>query len=139
MGYEFIPVFTIELKDKDINLLRRIQHFFKGAGKIHLIKNTNYLVYVVSSVHELESFIIPHFIKYPLLTVKRINFLLFKDIVDLMHKKNHLNLEGAQSIINIRASMNNGVNGKFMDNFPKTVPVALPRVKSLIVTDININ
>lgn len=136
-GYKFIPAFAIELKDKDFKLLYKIQDFFKGAGKVHLIKNKGHALYVVSSVHELESIIIPHFIKYPLLTKKRISFLLFKDIIDLMYNKNHLTLEDAQSIINIKASMNNGVTKKFFNSFPNTIPVVLPKVSSLNVSDIN--
>jgi hypothetical protein len=122
-----------------LKLLYKIQDFFKGAGKVHLIKNKGHAVYVVSSVHELESIIIPHFIKYPLLTKKRISFLLFKDIINLMYNKNHLTLEGAQSIINIKASMNNGVTKNLVNNFPNTVPVILPKVNSLNVSDINID
>nr|AER27908.1 LAGLIDADG endonuclease [Phialocephala helvetica] len=136
-GYKFIPAFAIELKDKDLDLLHKIQCFFKGAGKIHLIKNKGHAVYVVSSIYELDSIILPHFIKYPLLTKKRISFLLFKDIVNLMSKKSHLSLEGAQSIINIRASMNNGVTKNFLNNYPNTVPVVLPSVNSLGANDIN--
>ena len=136
-GYKFIPAFAIELKDKDLDLLQKIQCFFKGAGKIHLIKNKGHAVYVVSSIYELDSIILPHFIKYPLLTKKRISFLLFKDIVNLMSNKSHLTLDGAQSIINIRASMNKGVTKNFLNNFPNTVPVVLPSVNSLSTNDID--
>lgn len=136
-GYSFIPRFSIELKNKDLDLLYKIQDFFKGAGKVHLIKNKGHAAYHVSSVHELESIIIPHFIKYPLLTRKRISFLLFKNIVNLIGKKSHLTLDGAQSIINIRATMNNGATDKFINKFPNTIPVDLPKVSPLSTTDIN--
>lgn len=136
-GYSFIPAFTIELKNKDLDLLYKIQKFFKGAGKVYLIKSKGHAVYHVRSIHELESIIIPHFIKYPLLTRKRISFLLFKDIVRLIGKKSHLTLDGAQSIINMRASMNNGVTENFIKKYPNTVPVDLPKVNPLSVTDIN--
>jgi LAGLIDADG endonuclease len=136
-GIKFIPYFAIELKDKDFDLLYKIQTFFQGVGKIYLIKSKGHAAYAVSSIKELEEVIIPHFIKYPLLTIKRINFLLFKDIITLMYNKNHLSLEGAQAIINIRASINNGVSKEFLDNFSNTIPVVLPKVRSLDVNDIN--
>jgi len=139
IGYTFIPAFSIELKDKDIDLLYEIQTFFKGVGKIHKIKDKGHAVYTVSSINELEEVIIPHFVKYPLLTVKRIAFLLFKDIVHLMYEKTHLTLKGMQSIINIRASMNKGMTGRFLENFPNIVPVTLPKVPPLSISDISID
>jgi hypothetical protein len=138
-GIYFIPAYAIELKDKDLDLLYKIQAFFKGVGRIHRIKGKGHAVYVVSSIPDLMEVIIPHFTKYPLLTVKRITFLLFKDIVELMYKKNHLTLEGAQSIINIIASMNKGRTDKFLRNFPNIniVPVVLPKVNLLSISHIS--
>ena len=113
-GFVFIPSFSIELKDKDLDLLYKIQTFFNGVGKIHKIKSKGHAVYTVSSIKELEKIIIPHFLKYPLLTVKRVTFLLFKEIVNLMYNKRHLTKEGAQYIINMIVSMNNGRTNKFL-------------------------
>lgn len=56
-----------------------------------------------------------------------------------MSKKSHLTLEGAQSIINIRASMDNGITKNFLNNYPNTVPVVLPKVNSLSINDINVD
>lgn len=98
-GIKFIPAFAIELHAKDLNLLYNIQKFFQGVGKIRIIKSKGHAVYVVSSIHELESVIIPHFTKYPLLTIKRINFLLFKDIISLMYNKSHLKLKGGHKLL----------------------------------------
>lgn len=136
-GINFIPAFAIELKDTDTELLYKIKDFFKGAGNVYFIKNKGHGVYVVSSINELNNIIIPHFIKYPLLTVKRINLLLFKEIISLMYKKDHLKLEGAQAVINLRASMNKGVTKEFITNFSNTVPAVLPLVPLLTVKDIN--
>jgi hypothetical protein len=138
-GFSFIPAFSIELKDKDLDLLYKIQTFFQGAGKIHLIKSKGHAVYTVSSIKELEEIIIPHFVRYPLLTVKRVTFLLFKDIIDLMHNKKHLDLKGAQSIINIIVSMNKGRTDKFLSNFSDTVPIVFPKISSLDINDIKID
>lgn len=142
MGIYFIPAYAIELKDKDLDLLYKIQVFFKGVGRIHRIKGKGHAVYVVNSISDLMEVIIPHFTKYPLLTVKRITFLLFKDIVELMYRKRHLTLDGVQSIINIRASMNQGVikhSIKHLETFYKITPVSLPPLNPLSVNDINVD
>lgn len=138
-GFTFIPAFSIELKDKDLGLLYEIQTFFKGIGKIHKIEDKGHVVYTVSSINELEEVIIPHFVKYPLLTIKRVTFLLFKDIVHLMYKKTHLTLEGAQHIINIKASMNKGATDKLLEKFSYVVPVSLPQVNPLNISDISVD
>lgn len=86
--------------------------------------------------------IILHFTKYPILTVKRITFLLFKDIIEFMYRKRHLTLEGIQFIINIRAYMNQGVikhSIKYLENFPNIMPVLIPLLNTLSVNDINVD
>ena len=67
-NWQIVPAFAI---------LYKIKAYF-GVGKIQIIKNRGHAVYVVNFIKDLCNVIIPHFDKYPLLTVKRINFLLFK-------------------------------------------------------------
>jgi len=67
-------------------------------------------MYSVNSVKDIINVIIPHFDKYPLLTQKRADYLLFKSAVLLINDKKHLTLEGLQDIVNIRASMNKGLS-----------------------------
>ncbi len=75
--------FTIGLHSRDIALLRKI-HFFFGVGTIHEYKNKNTVTYTVNSVQDLVNVIIPHFDRYPLITQKRADYLLFKKGVDLL-------------------------------------------------------
>jgi len=56
-----------------------------------------------------------------------------------MYKKTHLTSEGVQSIINIRASMNEGITEKFFGDFSNIVPVTLPEVHPLSINDISID
>jgi hypothetical protein len=51
--------------------------------------------------------IVNHFERYPLLTKKREDFLLFAQVVALMNQKKHLTLLGLHEIISLKASMNN--------------------------------
>ena len=88
-GWYIVPTFAIELSNKDLPLLLRIQEYF-GVGIIHSIKNkghSGHFVFAVNSIKALHDFIIPHFEKYALLTVKRKNFLLFKEVIELMYEK----------------------------------------------------
>ncbi len=106
IGWRVQSIFQIELHIRDLALLLELQQFFGGCGSIIKSKNRNTVRFSVSDIKDLTTFIIPHFEKYPLLTQKSADFLLFKQIVDLMNKKAHLSMEGLLKIINIKASMN---------------------------------
>ena len=62
--------------------------------------------YRVTALQELTDVIIPHFDRYPLITQKKADFILFKKVIDLMNRKEHLTLEGLQKILAIKASIN---------------------------------
>ena len=64
------------------------------------------MIYAVKSLKDLHNVIIPHFTKYPLLTQKRADFLLFKEICSIILENKHYTPEGLQRIINNKASMN---------------------------------
>lgn len=64
----------------------------------------------VSSPKQILNKIIPHFYKSNLITQKQADYLLFKQILMLIEKGEHLKVEGLQSIINIRASLNLGLS-----------------------------
>lgn len=78
--------FQIGLHNKDLDFLLSIKSFFNNIGNIYTKKN-NSAIYTVCSVNFLIDFIIPHFEKYPLITQKYSDFILFKDIVKLIKKK----------------------------------------------------
>ena len=69
------------------------------------------------------NFIIPQFIKYPLLSQKGAYFYLFKQIIDLINTKIHFTEIGLLQIINIRASMNLGLSNLQKVDFTKYKPV----------------
>jgi len=73
--------------------LKGIQSFF-GVGTIKVNKSKNTVLYCVAGQKELIEVIIPHFDKYPLLTQKRADFILFKSIVKLILNKEHLTTDG---------------------------------------------
>lgn len=82
----------------------------------------------VTSPKQILNIIIPHFDKYNLITQKQADYLLFKQIVMLIEQGNHLNNEGIQEIVNIRASLNLGLSEVQKLNFPNTIPATRPSI-----------
>ncbi len=123
-GWRVLPIFAIELDRRDTILLKRIQEFF-GVGTISELNN-GMVTYYVQSFSDLTQVIIPHFTKFPLLTKKRKDFILFSMAVQLLNEKAQSSLEGLQKIINIRASMNKGLPELLNKAFPNTEPVHIP-------------
>ena len=81
--------------------------------------------------------IINHFNKYPLLTQKRADFLLFEKIALLMNNKEHLTDAGLHKIVAIKASMNLGLSEKLSISFPEITPCERPIVNILSIPDPN--
>jgi len=57
------------------------------------------------------------------MTQKRVDYELFKRVLGLMNRKEHLSREGLMKIVNIKASMNLGLSDLLKTNFPNTIPV----------------
>lgn len=67
-------IFSICLHQKDIAILELIKQYFGGIGTFTKAgKNT--IHYRVVSIDKLINIIIPHFVKYPLITQKRADFI----------------------------------------------------------------
>lgn len=116
LGWRIIPSFSIELHGKDLALLKQVQSFF-AVGSIRVRTKNGCVVYSVYSLEALTNIIIPHFNKYPLLTQKRADFYLFKSVIELMNKKEHLTMEGLHKIVSIRASLNKGLTEELKTAF----------------------
>jgi LAGLIDADG endonuclease. len=133
LGWRVQAKFQIGLHERDLDLLLQLQQFFGGIGSIG--KSGNMVFYSVSSVKDLTNTIIPHFLKYSLLTQKAADFLLFKTIVDLIFNKTHLTIEGLNKIINIKASMNTGLSQIVKSKFNNINPVNRPLIKTNNIPD----
>ena len=126
-GWSVIPEFRIELHCRDTLLLRKIQSFF-GVGIISERINRNTVVYSVQSYKDIVNVILPHFDKYPLITQKKADYLLFKQAVNLLNFKAISDIEMVRQIISIRASMNWGLSDTLKTEFISVVPVSRPTV-----------
>jgi hypothetical protein len=126
-GYSLQGCFTINVHEKDKFLLEKIQSFL-GVGNITKLGKES-ISYRVTSIKDLINIIIPHFDKYTLLTQKQADFLLFKSIIELINEKKHLNIEGFEKILSIKASLNLGLSDEFKIAFPKINPIVRPLVE----------
>jgi hypothetical protein len=138
-GWQLEANFTINLHTRDIELLKLIQAYFGGVGRIGKERN-NCRDFSISSLDQILTKVIPrglpassrfsggrsHFEKYPLKTQKYADYLLFKEVVMMMQRREHLTIEGLQKIINIRASINKGLSSLLKEAFPNTVAISRP-------------
>jgi hypothetical protein len=101
-GYGVRVKFQFGLHKKDRALLESIQTYFGGVG--YIIKQTeDSFQYTITSFKDL-TVVLNHFESYPLKTQKQADFLLFKSVLDLMSRKEHLTIKGLHEIVAIRAS-----------------------------------
>ena len=68
--------------------------------------------------------IIEFFDKYPLITQKCEDYVLFKKAYELINNKQHLTLNGLLELIALKASSNWGLNQNLKEAFPNIVPVS---------------
>lgn len=129
LGWRIQAVFSIGLHAKDLVLLKQIQSFFNGIGAISSIKSNGSVTYAITKIEDINDVLIPHFDKYPLISQKKADFLLFKSIVNLTINKSHLSLTGLEKIVGLKASLNRGLSEDLKAAFPNIIPVARPEVE----------
>lgn len=130
-GWAIEPTFEISLHLKDLELLTQIRNYFGDIGSIRIRSNVNMCVFSVRSLNDIVSKIIPHFDNHNLVTQKKSDYLLFKEVILMMQQKEHLTKKGIENIINIRATMNLGLTTTLKEAFPLCVPVKRPVVNKL--------
>ena len=134
-GYGTRASLQIGLHCKDLPLLESIKSFF-GVGDIYKQGNNAYM-FRVCKIKDLQV-IIHHLEEYSLITKKQADYLrLFfffikkkkkkEMIVELMNKKEHTTKEGLNKIIDIKASMNKG-----LDNATNELKVAFPNINAIV-------
>ncbi len=126
--YYVKPSFQIKVHSRDSFLLMNIKHYLGDIGNIYT-SNTDSSFTVKSLDHLLK--IIAHFNDYPLITKKKADFILFKEIIYKIVEGEHLSAKGLQEIVNIRASINLGLSPALKTNFPDTIPVIRPNIENV--------
>ena len=118
-GWEVQLCFQIKLHVRDYPILLRIKHSLGGIGTVS--SNQSSCAFRVKKLSDLIELMI-FFDKYPLITKKHADYILFKQIINLMVNKEHNTLEGIQKIVNIKASLNTGLAENLNKAFPNTIP-----------------
>jgi hypothetical protein len=132
LGFSVVLGFIIGIHKKDLALLESIKAFFDNIGIIS--KNGECFNYTVTKINDIAK-IIEHFDKYPLITQKLADYLLFKQAFNLMCQKLHLTEEGLQKLVAIKASINLGLSTKLKESFPNVIPVKRPLIKDKKIQD----
>jgi uncharacterized protein YjgD (DUF1641 family) len=114
-------------------LLVLLQQYLGGIGSIHLTRSRDVANYSIDSIKDILNLIV-HLEKYPLLTQKAADFLLFKKAVEFVNSKSHLTHEGIKEIVNIKASMNLALSDMLQSEFAGYTPVERPVINYANVT-----
>jgi hypothetical protein len=105
-GFQVLPEFTVVQHQRDIQLLHALKQFF-GCGVVRR-NHAERMAYRVRSLDHLNQKIVPFFEQHPLRSKKKIDFLKFRRIVQLMNKGEHLEADGVEKIKAIASTMNTG-------------------------------
>jgi len=124
-GWRVRALFTLGVKKEDLILLEQVKNYF-GVGSIYDQKG-EVVRYHVTSEKDLE-IIINHFDKYPLISQKLTDFLLFKQCFELKKSGEHLTLDGLTKIVEIKALMNWGLSTKLQEDFNVSLNIERPLV-----------
>ena len=133
LGFAVEAGFSITLHKKDLMILQEIQTYF-GVGYIRNDLN-NKVKFKVESVKDIVNKVIPHFEKYPLITQKLADYILFREVVNMMINKEHLTKKGLNKIVSIKAVINLGLPAELQVYFPDVIPTFRPCVGNKTVPD----
>lgn len=99
--------FSVTQKKHSLQALQSLQIFFKGGG-LRYSRTDNTYKYETRNLSHILQYVLPHFEKVPLQTVKANDFALFRSICLSIHKGDHLNEKGLGSIVSRAYEMNQG-------------------------------
>ena len=105
LGWEFHPSFSVSQNEDRRQVLDLIMEYF-GCGFIRRDWSDKTVKFEIRDHKELMSKIIPHFEKFPLISAKNNDFLLFKTICEMVDLRKHLSKVGFIEIINFAYQMN---------------------------------
>lgn len=114
-GWTIKAIFSIGLHLKDTELLEKIQSYL---GVSILCKHSRDSVqYRAESINDLKV-VIDHFDKYPLVSAKKVDYILFKKAFYTINTKEHLTKQGLLKLVGIKSSLNLGLSAALKKAFP---------------------
>ncbi len=111
-GWEIRPSFSISQNRNRSQVLEMLKTYF-DCGSLRPDRSDNTIKYEIRSLSDLINRVIPHFEKYPILSLKRKDFDLFAKVCYLMLLGEHLTRSGFNSIIDLSYQMNESGKRKY--------------------------
>jgi LAGLIDADG endonuclease len=103
-GFQVLPEFTVVQHERDVQVLQALKSHF-GCGVVRK-NNGDRMAFRVRGHEHLSKNIVPFFEKHQLKSRKRVDFVKFREIVNLMNDGAHLTGEGVKRIRTITEEMN---------------------------------
>jgi hypothetical protein len=115
VGWEVRPSFSVSQNGDRAEVLYALQAHF-GCGSIRPDRSDKTLKWETRKLDELVGRVIPHFIRYPLLSAKRLDFERFASVCRLMADGGHRRRAGLIEIVSIVREMNSGGRRRYDAN-----------------------
>ena len=107
VGWEVRPSFSVSQNGDRAEVLHALQAYF-GCGGIRPDRSDKTLKWETRKLDELVERVVPHFVRYPLLSAKRLDFERFAFVCRLMADGEHRTRAGLIQIVSIVREMNPG-------------------------------
>ena len=106
-GFLLQPEFNIAQHINGLDILKSFKILFNNKGQIHKKAGSiNVWVYTLKGINNLNDYLIPFFDKYSLQGQKRLDYIDFKKVSEIVSRKEHLNEKGYNEILRIKKGMN---------------------------------
>jgi len=103
-GFNIGLRFKITMLTNETELIHLVKDFW-GCGTISY-GNNGTINFEVKDIYSIDKFIIPHFTSYSLRGIKYLDYVCFKETVDIIKSKKHLTEEGLNEVIIASKGMN---------------------------------
>jgi hypothetical protein len=107
VGWEVRPSFSVSQNGDRAEVLYALQAYF-GCGSIRPDRSDRTLKWETRKLDKLVERVVPHFIRYPLLSAKQLDFERFAFVCRLMAGGEHRSRVGLLKIVSIVRDMNSG-------------------------------
>ena len=115
IGWEVRPSFSVSQNFDRAELLYQIKKIWK-CGTIRPDRSDKTLKYEVRSIKEIIFTVIPHFENYPILSSKKNDFKLFKEICLMIKNNDHKTISELKKIVYLANQMNLSGKRKYSAN-----------------------
>ena len=105
-GFQVLPEFTVVQHERDVQLLYGLKAFF-DCGVVRR-NHEDRMAYRVRGQKQLLESILPFFVKHPLKSKKRLDFIKFRRVLLMMERREHLEEAGIARIRELASQMNRG-------------------------------